>query len=156
MPNFWALVIQGWAESSQGLGERAVESMREAVSLAPDLGFTQAALAHTLARTGQQREAREVLASLLERAGRGYISAYDVALVYAGLDEKDKALEWLGKAIAERSVFVVHLTWDSRLDMLRKDPRFAELIQRLQLPATRAPPGVVASAASNTGTGDIF
>jgi eukaryotic-like serine/threonine-protein kinase len=147
MPNFWAQIVQGWAQSSKGLRAEAVQSMREAVSLGPELGFTQAALAHTLARSGAQGEAREILAALLERAQRGYISAYDVALVYAGLDENDNALEWLARAIAERSVFVVHLTWDSRLDMLRDDRRFAELLARLELPSGRTRPRAVSSSA---------
>ena len=58
MPNFWAQVVQGWAESGKGLRVEAVASMREAVALAPTLGFTQAALAHALARNGETREAR--------------------------------------------------------------------------------------------------
>lgn len=73
--------------------------------------------------------------ALLAQAREGYVSAYDIALVYASLDDGDRAFEWLAKALAERSVFVVHLVWDARLGSLRADPRFAELIQRLGIPA---------------------
>jgi tetratricopeptide (TPR) repeat protein len=135
MPSYWALIVQGWAESGKGLRAEAVQSMREAVALAPQLGFTQAALAHALARNGETREAREILAHLLAQARRGYVSAYDVAIVYAGLGDNDNAFEWLGQAIAERSMFVVHLTWDARLEPLHGDRRFGELVERLAIPA---------------------
>lgn len=134
MPSFWALIVQGWAESGSGSHAKAVESMREAVALAPRLGFTRAALAHALARNGEIGEAREILTALLEEAQRGYISAYDVTIVYAGLGDNDKALEWLARALVERSMFVVHLTWDARLQPLHADPRFTALMERLAIP----------------------
>jgi eukaryotic-like serine/threonine-protein kinase len=142
MPSYWAEIVQGWAQMGKGNRAEAVKSMRKAVALAPQLGFTQAALANALARNGEKQEAQEILAKLLSQSKRGYISAYDVALVYVGLGENDHAFEWLGKAIAERSVFVVHLNWDARLEPLRSDPRFAELVQRLGIPAATVRPPV--------------
>jgi eukaryotic-like serine/threonine-protein kinase len=146
MPNFWAQVVQGWAHTGLGHFPEAVESMLDAVALVPDLAFAQAALAHALARDGRMGEARRVLAELLERSTQGYVPAYDVALVYAGLGENDRAFEWLGKAVAERSIFLVHLMWDARIQPLRADPRFAELIERLAIPSGR-PARAVGTAA---------
>jgi tetratricopeptide (TPR) repeat protein len=134
MPSFWAQVVQGWALTGLGDMDGAVESLRDAVELDPDLAFTRAALAHALARSGHAAEARSLLQELLAAARQGYVSAYDVALVYAGLGENDSAFEWIAKAIAERSSFVVHLKWDSRLDPLRADRRFTELVERLGIP----------------------
>jgi serine/threonine-protein kinase len=148
MPGFWALIVQGWAETGRGEYARAVESMREAAALAPALGFTQAALAHALARNGETREARAILDHLLARSQLGYVSAYDVTIVYAGLGDINRAFEWLGKAIAERSMFVVHLTWDSRLQPLHGDRRFAELVDRLAIPAKSGPARAAKAVAS--------
>jgi eukaryotic-like serine/threonine-protein kinase len=134
MPSFWAQIIQGWAQTGRRQFGDAVASMQEALALAPELPFARAALAQALARNGQQRAARELLDALLAQAREGYVSAYDIALVYASLDDRDRAFEWLAKALAERSVFVVHLAWDARLGSLRADPRFTELIQRLAIP----------------------
>jgi eukaryotic-like serine/threonine-protein kinase len=141
MPSFWAQVVQGWALTGLGNGEAAIESLRDAVDLDPELAFTRAALAHALARNGATDEARGLLVELLAEARQGYVSAYDIALVYAGLGDNDSAFEWIAKAIAERSSFVVHLTWDARLDLLRNDRRFSELVERLGIPAAarRAP-----------------
>jgi hypothetical protein len=64
-----------------------------------------------------------------------------IALVCAGLDDSDAAFKWIGRAVAERSSFVVHLTWDARLEPPRADRRFAELVERLGIPtATRRAP----------------
>jgi eukaryotic-like serine/threonine-protein kinase len=153
MPSFWGQVVQGWAFTGMDDGEEAIESMRDAVDLAPELAFVQAALAHALGRHGQAAEARALLAELLARAEQTYVSAYDLALVYAGIGENDSAFEWLAKAIAERSMFVVHLTWDARLEPLRGDRRFAELVARLGIPASgvRPPPGAGVVAAGPAG-----
>jgi eukaryotic-like serine/threonine-protein kinase len=148
MPSFWGQIVQGWALAGMGEAGDAVESMRDAVSLAPELAFARAALGHALARDGETDEARQLLEELLAEARQGYVSAYDIALVYAGLGDRQEAFEWLAKAIAERSTFVVHLAWDARLEPLRDDQRFADLVQRLGIPAfggeDRTPAGAVA------------
>ena len=139
MPRFWARIVQGWAQAGKGQWVQSVASMRGALALEPSLGFTQAALAYALGRNGEITEARSLLAGLLAESRSGYISAYDIALVYTGIGEHDRAFEWLGKAIAERSIFVVHLAWDARLQPLREDHRFRELLARLAIPGQTGP-----------------
>jgi tetratricopeptide (TPR) repeat protein len=139
MPSFWARIVQGWAQAGMGQKPESVASMRDAIALEPSLGFTQAALAYALGRNGEIKEARSLLAGLLAQSRSGYISAYDIALVYTGIGDNDRAFEWLGKAIAERSIFVVHLAWDARLQPLRTDRRFPELLARLAIPGQSGP-----------------
>ncbi len=65
-----------------------------------------------------------------------YIAPYNVAVIYAGLGEKDQAFTWLNRAYDDRSYTLVeYLTTDARLDSLRSDPRFDELRRRTGLPA---------------------
>jgi eukaryotic-like serine/threonine-protein kinase len=142
MPSFWAQIVQGWAQAGLGRFEDAVESMYEATTLAPELAFTHAALAHALARAGHADAARALLDELLAEAERAYVPAYDIALVFAGLGDVDQAFSWFERAVAERSMFVVHLTWDARLLSLRDDARFHALVERLALPAMRATPAL--------------
>jgi serine/threonine-protein kinase len=141
MPSFWSKVVEGWAYMAQGRHADAVESMRDARDLRPELPFVAAGLAQALARNGEQRESRGLLGELLAREELGYVSAYDVALVYAALGENDRALEWLGNAQADRSVFLVHLRWDARVGLLREDPRFPQMVQRMGLPVGGSTPG---------------
>lgn len=69
---------------------------------------------------------------------RIYIPAYDVAVVYIGLGEKEQALEWLNKAYEERSGFLVYIKCDRRFDGLQAGPRWAELLKRIGLPPGKA------------------
>jgi len=64
-----------------------------------------------------------------------YVSPYGIAVIYAGLGDKEQAFAWLERAFKERSYFMaVYLTTDARLDVLHADPRFADLRKRVGLP----------------------
>jgi eukaryotic-like serine/threonine-protein kinase len=139
MPNFWAQVVSGWAYLGQGKVDAAVAAMRQAVTLSDTLPFAEADLAHALAKAGKTQQAKQLLDDLLKKALSGYVSAYDIAIVYAGLGDNDQAMTWLRKAIDERSMFVVHMNWDARLDGLRNDPRFAQLVKLIGAPSTPLP-----------------
>lgn len=54
---------------------------------------------------------------------QSYVSPFDIALIYTALGEKDTAFEWLNKAVAERSTFLVYSKWEPRLNPLHADPR---------------------------------
>jgi hypothetical protein len=74
------------------------------------------------------------LEKLLERSKRTYVPAYDIAVVYVGLRDEDKAFDWLAKALEERSGFLVYIKCDRRFDVLRSDPRYEALLKRIGLP----------------------
>ena len=70
-----------------------------------------------------------------ELSAHSYVAPYSVAIVYAGLGEKDQVFAWLDRAYQDRSYFLaVYLTTDARLDSLHADPRFADLKRRIGLP----------------------
>jgi hypothetical protein len=64
----------------------------------------------------------------------GYSSAYDIAIMYADLGDKDQAFRWLNTAYQEREEGMLRLKTDFALDPLRSDPRFAELVRKVGLP----------------------
>ncbi len=72
-----------------------------------------------------------MLRELTKLSSKRYVSPYDIAMVYAGLGEKNEALEWLRKICGARSPWALNLTVDPRLDCLRGDERFRELARRL-------------------------
>jgi hypothetical protein len=59
---------------------------------------------------------------------------YSIAIVYAGLGDKDQAFAWVERAFSECSGHLTWLTTDPQLDGLRSDPRFADLVRRVGLP----------------------
>ena len=58
----------------------------------------------------------------------------DIALVYASLGDKDQAFECLEKAYEERNAWLVALRVDPMFDPLRSDPRFQDLVRRMNFP----------------------
>jgi hypothetical protein len=80
-----------------------------------------------------------MLADLIRKSsGNTYVSPYSVAIIYAGLEDKDKTFEWLERAYSERSYYLpVYLTTDARLDHFHADPRFKDLVRRIGLPEVK-------------------
>jgi len=91
-------------------------------------------LGYVYATSGKRDEAQRILEEMQKQQRERYVSAYAVALVYAGLAEYDLAFEWLGMACENRDEF---LTWglgiDPRLDALRSDQRYVQLMNRIGL-----------------------
>ena len=63
-----------------------------------------------------------------------YVSPFYVALIFTGLKENEKALDWLDKAYQDRSNPLIFLKVDPELDPLRSNPRFQDLQRRIGLP----------------------
>ena len=81
------------------------------------------------------REARECIRELKERLAEEAVGVFEIALVYAGLGEKDLAFEWLERAYDEHDKGLVSLKVDPPLDPLRSDPRFQDLLRRMNFPS---------------------
>jgi hypothetical protein len=75
-----------------------------------------------------------MLAKLGELRRTTYVSAYDFATIHAWLGEIAPALDWLERAYEERTHRMAFLRVDPRLDPLRGEPRFAELMGRMAFP----------------------
>ena len=59
-----------------------------------------------------------------------------IAAAYAGLGDATKGLDWLNRGIDEKDIFIPENFFDPLLDPLRKDPRFARILERLNLAPT--------------------
>jgi len=130
----WELTILGWTYEQKRMPDQAIAEFKKAVESAKGDSFFLAPLGHAYALAGNRREAEKVLQTLSDRAKKSYVSPFDVALIYAALGQKDTAFNWLDKAVAERSTFLVYSKWEPRLDPLRDDPRFQTVLQRMGLP----------------------
>ncbi len=125
------------AVAYQGSGQTllAIPEYQKAVECSGDDTDPTAALAYAYARTGKKPEAEKILHELLESSKASYVSPYMIAAIYAGLDDKDRAFEFLTKAYDERSPDLSYfLKADLRMDTLRSDPRFQNLLRRMNFP----------------------
>ncbi len=133
-PNsFWPAYFFGLAYEQQGQVDRAVEEFRNSVTMSGNVTFATAALGHLYGIAGKADEARVVYEELKARAERAYVPAYDIALVCTGMGWNDQALEYLARAHQERSGWMTYLKVDPRLDPLRRDARFVDLLRRVRL-----------------------
>jgi serine/threonine protein kinase/Tfp pilus assembly protein PilF len=131
----WALAVMGWAYEAKGMFQEALSAAQKSQFNIP---MKSASIAHMFARSGNSGAAQRILEDLLATAKTKYVSAYDIAVVYAGLDNQDQAFEWLNKGYQEHCGFMVYMNSDPRLQPLRGDPRFGDLLRRMGFPNRQA------------------
>ena len=121
----------------EGTGKlaEAIAEYQKAVDLSNGNPDAVASLGHAYAAIGNRIAAEKILQRLQQESKTSKASPYDVATIYAGLGNKDKAFEFLEKSYHEKSLdFSWTLKPDPRLDNLRSDPRFQSLVTRVGLP----------------------
>lgn len=137
----------GRVYARQGKLDEAIASLQTSVEKSGGQNPMLATLGYALGRAGKRDEARQVLEKLEERARTRYVSAMDIAVVHAGLGDRERVFEWLDRAYLERSTWLVHLAWDDRFTDLHHDPRFTALLLRMGLPESARPPAAPARVA---------
>ncbi len=90
-------------------------------------------LGNAYARAGRIDDARKTIARLEQHIQKNGVGRYEIALVYAGLGNKQQAFKWLEDAYAAHDVGLLYLRVDPCLDPLRSDPRFDDLVRRVGL-----------------------
>jgi eukaryotic-like serine/threonine-protein kinase len=129
-PNFAiAYEYLAYTQLQQKKYSEAVQSVRKALQISPDNLTFHADLASVLAIIGQKEQAMQILNDLLAR--KEYVPPVDIAAIYIGLKDKEKALEWLEKAYEVRSDQITYINKEPRFDPLRSDPRFQDLLRRI-------------------------
>ena len=111
-----------------GRAEASLASLKQAVALSASSERT-AALAYGYAVAGRPAEARKLIASL-EASKAGVGNPYHLATVHTGLGERERALQWLDRALRDRDGFLPNrIKLDPKLDPLREEPRFQRLVE---------------------------
>jgi len=124
----------GSAYEQKGMFPEAVAEFKKAVDGSHRVQLAVSSLAHVFALAGERTEAERLLAELQARSKSEYVSSYLIAQIYIALGEKELAFKSLERAYAERSIDLVLAKVDPRLDPLRDDPRYQELLKRIGFP----------------------
>jgi Flp pilus assembly protein TadD len=125
-----AHIILRWSFEMRGMCDDALAVYEQERAFAGDTPTTRVKYAHVLASCGNAEEARAALAELIANREREWVTAYEIAVINSLLGETDAAFSWLARAEEEHSVGLTYLRVDPRLDALRADPRFPELLRR--------------------------
>ena len=129
-----AYYVRGVAYAQKSMHKEAMAEFEKAVSISADDLTALTGLGYGYAVTGRRADAEKVLARLNKLSKREFVSPVWMAKIYSGLGEKDKTFESLERAYADRSIVsVAYIKTNPMLDPLRSDPRFAELLGRLNL-----------------------
>jgi eukaryotic-like serine/threonine-protein kinase len=134
-PNFrvahWGL---GLVYEQKKMFPQAIAEFEKAGGLEKGGPNTVSSLGHAYGVTGNKRSAQKALNELKNSGKAGILAPYALAVVYAGLGEKDQAFDSLEKAERERITLLVYLKMDPRFENLHSDPRFQDLIRRMGFP----------------------
>jgi len=133
-PNFY---IPHWyltyPYAMKGLHDEAIAEAHKALKLSGGSLRMMGVLSYAYAVSGKQAEAKNLIVEINKLSKQTYISPFGMALIYVALGEKDKAFELLETAYEQRDHWLYQLKVVAYLDSLRPDPRFKEMLRKMNL-----------------------
>jgi tetratricopeptide (TPR) repeat protein len=131
-PNFALGHYQlGQAYEQQLRHQLAIDEFNKAIALGGRNDVFDSNLAFALSMSGRKKEATAILTSMQTGSAQKPSAQANIALIYVGLGDPDRAMEWLNKAYASR--FNPSILLRPAFDSLCSDPRFKDLRQRIGL-----------------------
>jgi tetratricopeptide (TPR) repeat protein len=128
-----AHVVLGAAWEAKGDMERALSCYRQALGMNPQDRRALPALGYALGVMGRKQEAQAVARQLESMHASVRLCAFQVATVYSGMGEYEKAIEWLERTAQSKQAALPMITVDYRLQPLRQHPRFQAIVKSLGL-----------------------
>lgn len=128
------LYILAWFQSGAGKHDEAIATMQRVIERVPSSaanGWARTRLAAAYAAAGRPHDAIPLLEAL-EQGPPGEANESVMAVAYGHLDDFDRAFQWLGRAVDRGHWMVSTLAVDPAFDPLRRDPRFADMVQRAE------------------------
>jgi DNA-binding winged helix-turn-helix (wHTH) protein/TolB-like protein/lipoprotein NlpI len=129
----------GIAYIAQGNYAEAIREFNETSRLSGPDTYLDGFIGYVEALSGNTNEARKILEELIQRSRHNeYVPAFSIALIYAGLGDRDQALEWFAQSYQDRSTYMVYANVDPLFDGVRSDPKFVALLARMKFPEVAA------------------
>jgi tetratricopeptide (TPR) repeat protein len=124
--------VLGYTYAAKGEFDKALEEYKIVTGIDGKTTSDSCYIGYALAKAGRRGEAEALLKEL--KTTKEYVSPAELAVLYAGLGDKEGALASLEKAYADHDLQLQLLKVDPHLDSLRSEPRFQELIRKVGLP----------------------
>jgi eukaryotic-like serine/threonine-protein kinase len=138
------LLHLGNSLTSAGRHDEAVSVLRKSAEKWGESGLPRYMLAHARAAQGSFDAVNIILSKMLGTAERRHMKAYFVAMCYVAARDHDKAFEWFQKAVDEKNEWMIWFGVEPKLDPLRSDPRYHELLAKTNNPLTFTDQGTTA------------
>jgi TolB-like protein/Tfp pilus assembly protein PilF len=123
----------GWAYFLNGRKEEGLAELERAVSISQGNTLWLGQLGGAYGMVGDSTKARATLTALEERASSSYVSPYHFAYVYSGLGDTEQAIDWLERAVAERTGPAYGIKGSFLFTALHGHPRFRALLRQMNL-----------------------
>ncbi|MEK6406392.1 MAG: protein kinase [Acidobacteriota bacterium] len=123
----------GMSFGEKGMFEEAEAEFKKALAISENDSETMSAMAYAYSAAGRNEDARAILERLNALAKEVYVSPYSLARVHIGLAQFDEAFECIERTYQERHGILTYLKVEPIFDRLRSDPRFTDLLRRMDL-----------------------
>jgi tetratricopeptide (TPR) repeat protein len=131
-PNFWAAhQTLGIVLVKQGRYADALAEAQKSLQYSNRSNASLALLGHVYGKLARRSDAEEVIKELEKRYTDKQADSRDLVIVYTGLDDKNRAFDWLERAFADKSVFLAFLKLEPLMETLHSDPRWNDLERRV-------------------------
>jgi tetratricopeptide (TPR) repeat protein len=134
-PNLFQIRVGlGYAYGYRGEHDRGIAEIQKGLGLS--LGGSEFItwLGEAHVRAGHRDQAEKVLEDAVELSKQRYVSSYYIARLCAALGRSEDTLQWLNTAYQERAAWLAFVNIDPVLDIVRSDPRFQDLLRRMNFP----------------------
>ena len=129
---WWPRCLLGETYVRQARFDEAIAEFQKAQQL-DNNPYILGRLGHAYAQSGKRAEALKVLEELKGLSEKRYVSPENLAFLYVGLGDRNQALDWLQRALEDRS-FALFFLYDPMWNGLRAEPRFQEIERQVRLP----------------------
>lgn len=135
-PGFASAYMElGWNYAQKRMYSEAVLACQKAVRLEPGDQVVLGSCGMVYGLAGKGEDALRLLARLKKVSERSYLDPYNVMALYAGLGDRENAIHWLERAYREHSASLYAIKVEILPDWMRLDPRFQDLLHRMNFPA---------------------
>jgi tetratricopeptide (TPR) repeat protein len=129
---FFPYLQQGWINIAAGNVDAAVPELQKADAIGSP-PWVAGWLGYAYGKTGNRAGAMAVIEELNRKSLHGYVPPFNVAIVYLGMGDSGRAMDYLEQAYSAHSQALCWLKMDRMWDPLRKEPRFIALMKKLHL-----------------------